>query len=292
MKKIIVSLAIFLLSQFALAQSWEELNEQGISLYQAGKYSEATIIFAGQKLKNQQGSKERSLSQEAWVSRISKQQRFFDALSGSVTYLPGTKNEVETIQKIAQENNIFCKIYLENDANEENLKKLVSPTILHIATHGFFIEEQKQNRNSEEKKFDNPLLRSGILLAEAELTLNEKPTSNKENGIVLAQEALNLNLQGTELVVLSACETGLGEVKAGEGVFGLQRSFQEAGAKSILMSLWKVDDYATQELMTLFYENLLQKKQPKRLAFQNAQNALKEKYIYPYYWGAFVMVGE
>jgi CHAT domain-containing protein len=197
--------------------------------------------------------------------------------------LPGTKAEVETIAALMTAKGWQPEVYTGDKALEETLKDCFKPRVLHIATHGFF--------QSMEVSKKGPLLSSGLMLAGAGQTLAGVKDDMTEDGILTALEAMNLNLDDTDLVVLSACETGLGENLYGGGVYGLQRAFKIAGAKSIIMSLWKVNDEATQNLMTAFYENWLNG-EAKRQAFNHAQQMLKEKYKSPYYWGAFVMVGE
>jgi CHAT domain-containing protein len=209
-----------------------------------------------------------------------------------VPVLEGTKVETNQINDLLIKKSISTTLLQNNEATEENIKALQNPTILHFATHGFFINETttgepKTLQEAEDRNLlKNPFLRSGLLLAGC-----QNPQVDGEDGILSAEEAMNLNLDGTELVVLSACETGLGDVHNGEGVYGLQRAFRQAGAKTIIMSLWKVSDEATQLLMVTFYESLLSGKS-KREAFKIAQLKLKEKYNEPFYWGAFVMVGE
>lgn len=162
------------------------------------------------------------------------------------------------------------------------IKSIQEAKILHIATHGFF----KENLDSKDGKggTGNVLLNSGLFLC-----AGLKDT--KEDGTLTAYEAMNLNLDNTELVVLSACETGLGDIQNGEGVYGIQRAFRVAGAKSLIISLWKVDDVATQKLMTYFYEDWLTTGN-KRESFTAAQNKLRNEYKDPKYWGAFIIIGE
>ncbi len=213
-------------------------------------------------------------------------------MAGSVALLPGTKKEVENIFALFKEKKLNVNLLLAENATEEAVKNLKSPTILHVATHGFFMPEIAENEVKDIQTamnrtlLKNPFMRSGLLLAGSQM-----PVVKEEDGILTAEEVMNLTLDNTELVVMSACETGLGDVQTGEGVFGLQRAFQQAGAKSVLMSLWKVDDEATQTLMTAFYTALL-KGQSKRHAFKTAQLKLKKRFPEPYYWGAFVLVGE
>jgi CHAT domain-containing protein len=130
----------------------------------------------------------------------------------------------------------------------------------------------------------DPMFNAGLVMA----GVMKKKEGDKEDGVITAFEVSNLNFSSTELVVLSACETGLGEVENGEGVFGLQRAFKIAGANNIIMSLWKVDDKVTQQLMTEFYGYWLSGLDVPT-AFYMAQNKIREQYRQPYFWGAFVI---
>ncbi|HAS46773.1 MAG TPA: hypothetical protein DCS93_40185, partial [Microscillaceae bacterium] len=213
--------------------------------------------------------------------------------------LGGTAKEVNTIYKQLK-TSFAPQKFTHQAASEKNIKSLKNPKVLHLATHGFFLEDIKPQRNNQFQLLgrethlfvENPLLRAGLYWAGADATLNQKslPDSVKENGVLTAQEVLNMDLDSTQLVVLSACETGWGKIQNGEGVYGLQRAFLSAGAKNVLMSLWKVDDVATQYFMQYFYESWV-KDQNVRKAYRYAQRKLREDYPSPYYWGAFVLVG-
>lgn len=212
--------------------------------------------------------------------------------------LPGTRVEVNAISSLLKASGYKVDVLTATGATEARIKSLKSPELLHIATHGYFLEDVEQTGEAFgihlENANDNPLLRSGLMLAGAASTLAGTHSPNlqsNDNGILTAYEAMNLNLENTQLIVLSACETGLGEVKAGEGVYGLQRAFLVAGADALIMSLWKVDDDATQQLMKNFYTNWIRLKN-KQKAFKQAQLQLMTRYKDPYYWGAFVMMGQ
>lgn len=220
--------------------------------------------------------------------------------------LPGAEREGQEIDELCRKERPTL-LYLKNKAEEEQLRRIENaPEILHIATHGFFLKSQenlskrlmKLQRSMDPLKLipppgDNPLLRAGLAFAGINKNakyLGEIDTDN--DGVLTALEVLGLKLYGTRLVVLSACETGLGEIHVGEGVYGLRRAFQEAGAKTVLNSLWEVSDKGTQALMTGLYKNLLEGKTVRK-AFRNAQLEMKNSIMWshPYIWSSFFLVG-
>lgn len=219
--------------------------------------------------------------------------RFLRGENG-IVMLPGTKSEVEKIQTILTKANHKPETKLSTAAQEVALKSIEGTRLLHIATHGFFLDDPDFSMMANANRYiENPLLRAGLILAGAEdfLRTGQLAAEGEQDGILTAREVMDLSLDDAELVVLSACETGLGTVQNGEGVYGLRRAFSLAGAQCVVMSMWSVDDDATQELMTRFYSNWLGGKS-KQEAFRQAQFELKEKYPNPFYWSAFLMIGE
>lgn len=203
--------------------------------------------------------------------------------------LPYTEREIKLIEKILSQNDLSTYLYIGTDASEEHIKELKDPTILHIATHGFFAIDSIGKASAP--TFEVPsLLSTGLILSGITNYYESELRPMGEDGMLTSFECTTLDLDRTELVVLSACDSGLGELGNSEGVYGLQKGFKVAGAKSILMSLWQVSDLTTQELMTTFYEEWL-KSGDKLEAFRYAQQKLRKKYPDPYYWGGFVMVG-
>lgn len=212
--------------------------------------------------------------------------------------LTGTLEEGAEVAKI-----LGVRPLIEEGATEKALKQVSGPRILHIATHGFFIPGGQQvvtGRSSTtghvsfslavaSASGDNPLLRAGLALAGA----NQLRGGDGENGILTALEAAGLDLSGTKLVTLSACETGLGEIQNGEGVYGLQRAFLLAGAESQVMSLWKVNEDATRSLMVKYYRHLAAGESRSEALRQVQLEMLKGKdYSHPYFWASFIESGD
>jgi CHAT domain-containing protein len=218
------------------------------------------------------------------------------AYKRNINQLPGAEREANKIAQIFEKGGKNKVTLLVGDnATEEMFNKneaFNSPKILHIATHGFF-EPDINNGRAGNSNYISPLLRSGLLLRGAgDLMKDNDPYKyNRSEGIITAQEMMDMDLDGS-WVILSACETGLGDTKVGEGVYGLQRALFVAGAELVVMSLFKVDDEATFRLMELFYDKVENGKQDKRVAFNEAQKELREEYPDPVYWGAFVMVSK
>ena len=220
-----------------------------------------------------------------------------------LTYLSYTEKEINEINDLSTKKNYPVAIFSGTSASEESIKALngnASPSVLHIATHGFFFPDPKEKMKNNVQyetgsgdvfqQSDNPLFRSGLLLSGANAAWKGKPIEGVEDGVLTAYEVSNLYLPNTKLVVLSACETGLGDIQGNEGVYGLQRAFKIAGVQNLVMSLWKVPDKETSEFMQEFYKNIFNK-QSISDAFYNAQTVMKNKYRNePYKWAAWILV--
>ena len=226
-------------------------------------------------------------------------------------YLKGSEKEVDDVRTELSRAGVDARIIKGWQATEESFKQIgrsgPSPRILHVSTHGYFFPDPAPRPREggagsgsplgvggNEPVFklsDHPMIRSGLILAGANHAWKTgRPLGNREDGVLTAYEISQLDLRNTELVVLSACETGLGHIEGNEGVYGLQRAFKIAGAKTLVMSLWQVSDLQTQELMTVFYQKWLLGKMPVRQALQAAQKEMRDKGYEQYYWAGFVVV--
>ncbi len=240
---------------------------------------EMTAVLVGRPLYDFEATEEMGAVKKEYGTRNVINEELMTFKEQEFEDLPGTEAEISMIEPILKEHNLHTEVYKGQNALEENIKHIHHPSILHIATHGFFVDNAASTVS--------PMIRSGIVLAGVK---NDHAGQGHDDGILTAYEATNLDLEGTSLVVLSACQTGLGEVRNGDGVYGLQRAIVVAGAQNLIMSLWKVDDEATAELMASFYGNWTGRNNANE--FRNAQINMRMKYPQPFYWGAFVMLGK
>lgn len=214
------------------------------------------------------------------------------SLKQSVKPLLGAQKEVILLDEILKKEGCSTEMYLQKDASESQFKQIESTTIIHVATHGFFqpTEDESEFKSKFTVVSNDGMLKSGLILKHGGYLIDASSNDyNQDQGIITAYEVMNMNLDNTELVVLSACETGLGNIKIGEGVYGLQRAFLIAGANSIIMSLFQVSDEATQELMTIFYDEWM-KTGNKQEAFYFAKQQVRKTHPNPLYWGSFVLI--
>ena len=221
--------------------------------------------------------------------------RSTEALAKGFAPLPGTAAEAKALAKLLP----GAEVDTGAKASEAVVKAARGPSVLHIASHGFFfdqapagatgVESRGLTAQSQTPSQTSPLLRSGLALAGA----NVRKGGGGEDGLLTAIEAASLDLSGTKLVVLSACETGVGEVRSGEGVQGLRRAFVMAGAESIAMSLWPVSDEATKDLMVGYYEHLL-KGQGRGASLREVQMRMLRdpRRSHPFYWASFLVAGQ
>jgi len=223
-------------------------------------------------------------------------------------YLSSTLREVETIKETINEQT-FVQLITDKEATVERFKNLAPDSdILHIATHGFFFPDPAKKEAEMERKLkygevvfrginptamsrftnnNDPLMRSGLVFAGVNDYWITKEQNKMDYGVLTALEVININLRNNKLVVMSACETGLGDIVGNEGVYGLQRAFKIAGTNYLIHSLWKIPDRETADFMQTFYNLLIQKNDLNK-AFDQTQRKMRQKYD-PFFWAAFVL---
>ena len=226
-----------------------------------------------------------------------------DTRSSGWKTLRWTAVEVDRVANLLQKHAYTSQRYTGRAATEEAFKQLgkekPSPRILHVATHGFFFPDPVtvfpdvvEARQRAFKWSEHPMIRSGLIMAGANFAWvhGHPPAPEQEDGVLTAYEISQMNLSNTELVVLSACETGLGDLQGNEGVYGLQRAFRIAGAKYLIMSLWQVPDQQTMEFMSTFYRCWLDEGMSIPDAFHKTQQLMRELFVSPYAWAGFVLI--
>lgn len=209
--------------------------------------------------------------------------------------LKWTEKEISKVQEYLMQKDYEINLFTGHEASEAVLKSVLSqarrsPRIVHIATHGFFIDHESKNANSYFQNIKNPMMRSGLILSAGNKGWLSPTGTDEEDNIITAAEISEMNLAHTELVVLSACETGLGDITNNQGVFGLQRAFKLAGARYIIMSLWQVPDRETSVFMTEFYRNWIEADLTIRAAFNKTQKEMRDRFFNPFQWAGFVLI--
>ncbi len=261
-------------------------NEDGEYLIEKRNYRLLTTYDALRETDNSKTTKRAALFADPdYASAISNSEAYDNSIQQMLPRLFNTKEEIKAVKEILETKAWDVETFMQKEASVTNLKKLLSPTILHIATHGFIRDIDIGKMELEES-----LLYTGLYLSDSLILSDyEKKVIYNSNTVLRAYEIRGLNLNSTELVLLSACDTGKSYILLSGAAFGIQRSFLIAGAKQVISTLWKIPDEQSKELIILFYKNVVDN-QDYETALRNAQLTFKAKYKHPYYWAAFVLL--